>query len=109
MPDDQGSDDVRPVRVARAITGLLRAMPVPDDADDAARADWFARKASLLDAVASAAACPSLAVEAHCLAREARATARTYLRDALMAGPALDVAAAGAASLDTTSTQEHLR
>ena len=38
-----------------------------------------ARKAALLDAIASAAAYPALAVEARLLAREAR----TYLRTAL--------------------------
>ena len=78
-----GPDDGQPVAVARAITGLLRALPPPDDSDPAVRAQWFARKAALLDAIASAAAYPALAVEARCLAREARATARTYLRTAL--------------------------
>ena len=74
----------QPVAVARAITGLLRAMPLPEDTDPVVRAEWFARKAALLDGIASAAAYPALAVEARCLAREARATARTYLRSALV-------------------------
>lgn len=80
-PDDLG--DGHPVAVARAITGLLRALPLPEDTDPAVRGQWFARKAALLDAIASAAAYPALAVEARCLAREARAAARTYLRTAL--------------------------
>ena len=81
---DPEREDRQPVAVARAITGLLRSLPPPEDTDPAARAQWFARKAALLDAIASAAAYPSLAVEARCLAREARDTARTYLRAALV-------------------------
>ena len=81
------ADDWRPVAVSRAIAGLLRVLPVPDgpDVDDTARAAWFARKAALLDALASAAADPGLATEALHLAREARAAARTYLAAAVVA------------------------
>ena len=82
--DHRDPEDGQPVAVARAITGLLRAMPLPEDTDPLVRAEWFARKAALLDGIASAAAYPALAVEARCLAREARATARTYLRSALV-------------------------
>ena len=84
---DPAGEDQRPVAVARAITGLLRSLPLPEDTDPGVRAQWFARKVALLDAIASAAAYPSLAVEARCLAREARDTARTYLRTALAADP----------------------
>jgi len=84
--DGYGEHD-RPQLVARAITGLLGSMPAPDgpdgqDLDDASRAGWFTRKADLLDAIASAAADPSLAVEAQTLAREARAAALACPRTA---------------------------
>lgn len=73
--------DDEPAGLASAIVGLLRVLPPPDgpDVDDTARAVWFARNAALLDAIALAAAHPTLAADAAQLARRARATARTYL------------------------------
>ncbi len=73
--------DEEPAGLASAIVSLLRVLPPPSgpDVDDTARAVWFARNAALLDAIALAAAHPSLAADAAHLARQARATARTYL------------------------------
>lgn len=73
--------DDEPAGVAAAIVALLRVLPPPSgsDVDDTARAVWFARNAALLDAIALAAAHPTLAADATHLARQARVTARTYL------------------------------
>ncbi len=64
--------------VSCAIARLLRSQPAPSGpgVDDVQRAAWFTRRAALLDQIASAAAHPWPAVEAACLARQARHTGR---------------------------------